>query len=120
MAYACLDTHYLLPLRRIQADALVKNGHWKEALEAFDQIAASEPMSHTFDPESFWRIKGTQDLTRREQAILRELYIWRDREARRRERPLFKVLNDRTLVAVAQAAPWSPQRGSPHFPKIQA
>jgi ribonuclease D len=105
LAYACLDTHYLLSLRRLQADALMQKGCWEEAQEVFDQVAASKPMSHTFDPEDFWRIKGAHDLTGREQAILRELHVWRDQEARRRDRPLFKVLNDRTLVALARARP---------------
>jgi len=105
LAYACLDTHYLLPLRRLQADALMQKNRWKEAQEVFDQIAASEPVPRIFDPEGFRRIKGASDLTEREQAILRELYIWRDREARRQDRPPFKVLNDSTLIALAQARP---------------
>jgi len=105
LAYACLDTHYLLPLRRLQADALMQKDHWEEAQEVFDQIAASEPVPHIFDPEGFRRIKGAFDLTGREQAVLRELYIWRDREARHRDRPPFKVLNDSILVALAQARP---------------
>jgi ribonuclease D len=105
LAYACLDTHYLLSLRRLQAEALTQEGRLEEAREVFDQIAASEPMSHTFDPQDFWRVKGFFDLTRREQAVLRELYIWRDGEARRRDRPPFKVLNDRALIALAQARP---------------
>jgi len=109
LAYACLDTHYLLPLRRIQTDALVQQGHWEEAREVFDQVAASKPASHTFDPDDFWRIKGTHDLTGREQAILRQLAIWRDREARRQNRPLFKVLNDHILVALAQTRPRTPK-----------
>ncbi len=105
LAYARLDTHYLLPLQHLQADALTQKGRWEEAREVFDQVAASEPVSRTFDPEDFWRIKGAFDLTKHEQAILRELYIWRDREARRRGLPLFKVLNDHTLVTLAQARP---------------
>ena len=105
LAYAGLDTHYLLPLCRLQTDALVQKGRREEAQEVFDQVAASEPVSHTFNPEDFWRIKGAHDLTGREQAILRELCIWRDQEARRRDRPLFKVLNDHILLAIVQAYP---------------
>jgi len=109
LAYACLDTHYLLPLRRLQADALMHQERLEEAQEVFDQLAATAPMPHnTFAPDDFWRIKGARDLTRREQAILRELAIWRDQEASRRDRPHFKVLNDHTLVALAQARPRAP------------
>ena len=105
LTYASLDTHYLLPLRRLQADALAQKGRAEEAQEIFGQIAATEPSDHTFSPESFWRIKGAHDLSRREQAVLRELAIWRDGEARRQNRPHFKVLGDRTLVALAQFRP---------------
>jgi len=106
LAYARLDTHYLLPLRYLQADALTQCGHLEEAREIFDQVAAYDPMPHnTFTPTDFWGVKGTHDLAGREQAVLRELYAWRDQEARRQDRPLFKVLHDRTLVALAQACP---------------
>jgi ribonuclease D len=110
LAYASLDTHHLLPLRHLQAEGLMQKGHWEEAREVFDQVAASEPTSHTFDPQDFWRVKGAFDLRGREQAILRELTIWRDRQARRQDRPHFKVLNDRTLVALAQARPRTPEK----------
>ena len=105
LAYACMDTHYLLSIRHLQVDALVQQDRLGEAREVFDEVAASEPVFRSFDAEDFWRIKGARDLTRREQAILRELCIWRDREARHRDRPHFKVLSSRTLVTLAQARP---------------
>ena len=105
LAYACLDTRYLLPLCFLQTDALNQKARWEEACEMFDQIAAADPMSHTFDPEDFRRVKGASDLSGREQAILRELYAWRDREARRQDRPPFQVLNDRTLLTLVQTHP---------------
>jgi ribonuclease D len=105
LAYASLDTHYLLPLRHLQVDALKQRGRLEEAKEVFGQLAAVEAVSNGADPGNIWRIKWVFDLTRREQAILRELAIWRDEEARRRDRPLFKVLHDQALIAVAQAAP---------------
>ena len=104
-AYACIDTHYLLPLRSLQLDALAQQGRLEEAREAFDEVMASEPTFRAFDPQDFWRVKGVRDLAKREQAILRELCIWRDQEARRRDRPHFKVLGDQTLVALTQASP---------------
>ncbi len=106
-AYACLDTHYLLPLRDLQLEALIRKGRWEEAKEAFRQIAASEPTWEDFSPDDFWGVKGAHDLSPREQAILRELCIWRDRQARRQDRPHFKVLGDHTLTALAQARPRS-------------
>ncbi len=105
LVYASLDTHYLLSLRRIQAEALKREGRWEEARETFDQVAASEPSFQPFTPDDFWKVKGAHDLSRREQAILRELCIWRDREAQRRDRPHFKIVHDQTLLTLAQVRP---------------
>ncbi len=105
LAYASLDTHYLLSIRDMQAEALAREGRMEEAREVFDQLIDAEPMSHVFDPADFRRIRGSSKLKKRQQAILRELYIWRDREARRRDRPLFKILHNRTLIKLAQIRP---------------
>jgi ribonuclease D len=50
-------------------------------------------------------VKGVYDLSARAQAILRQLLVLRDREARRQDRPAFKVFGDKTLVALAELAP---------------
>jgi len=105
LAYACLDTHYLLPLCHLQADALTQRGRWEEAREVFDQVAATEPVPRTFNPEDYVRVKGACDLSGRERAILRELYIWRNREACHQGIPPFKVLTDGVLIALARAQP---------------
>jgi len=106
LAYASLDSHYLFILREIQMRDLVARGRVEEAQEAFDQVAAvaAQPL-HEPRADDFWRIKGAGDLTPRSRAILRELYLFRDREARRRDRPPFKIMGDKTLVALAQAKP---------------
>jgi ribonuclease D len=44
-------------------------------------------------------------LSPRAQAILKQLLILRDREARRQDRPAFKVFGDKTLLALADLAP---------------
>jgi ribonuclease D len=109
LTYARLDTHFLISLREEQCAELIELGRLEEAQEQFEQVAQSEPNFHSFDPdEDVWRVKGVWDLEPRERAVLRELLIWRDGVARRRDRPPFKVLNDRTLTALAQARPRDP------------
>jgi ribonuclease D len=106
LAYARLDTHFLLPLREQMLADLKQNGRAEKAREFFSQVAQSEPNFRIFDPDTdLWRVKGVWDLEPQERAILRELLIWRDSEARRRDRPPFKILNDRTLVALARTQP---------------
>jgi ribonuclease D len=107
LVYASIDTHYLLPLCHLQTDGLIRRKRWEEAQDIFDRLCAAECGANGFDPEGFWRVKGAFDLTGRERAILRELYIWRDKEARHRDLPHFKVLHDRVLMALVRARPFT-------------
>lgn len=106
--YAQLDTHYLLPLRDILYSELEATGRLEEAREEFARIAAVAPAlrrSANFDPEGFWRISGAQGMNGREMAVLRELYLFREEQARAQNRPPFKIMGDRTLVKLAKAHP---------------
>jgi len=105
LAYARLDTHYLLPLRDYLGEELRQAGREEEACEIFTEQARVKINDHTFSPDSFWSVHGVHELTERQQAILREVNIYRDKEARKRNRPLFKVFNNRTLIELAQVAP---------------
>jgi ribonuclease D len=105
LAYARMDTHYLLALRRLQAEALKSTGRAEEAAELFGQLADTPAAAPPFGPEAFWRVKGIHDLGERERAVLWELYLWRDQTAARRNRPPFRIMSDRTLVRLAHLRP---------------
>jgi ribonuclease D len=68
--------------------------------------AVTAQPSHEPRADDFWRIKGAGDLIPRSQAVLRELYLFREREARRRDWPPFKIMGDKTLLALAQTKPY--------------
>jgi ribonuclease D len=103
--YARLDSHYLLPLRDLLSERLRARRRWREAQESFLALPEIVPEEKSFDPDGFWRNKGARDLGQRELAILRELYLWRDRQARVMDRPPFKVLNDALLVRLSREQP---------------
>lgn len=105
LSYARLDSHYLLPLRDLLVDALCTRERWREAQEAFDGLRRVTYVEKTFDPDGFWRMKGARDLMPDELAVLRELYLWRDEQARILDRPAFKVLGDETLIHLSQLQP---------------
>lgn len=107
--YARLDTHYLLELRDRLAAELEARSRLESFRELCDWLTTLPPSAPGFDPEGFWRLANGQRLNPQQVAVLRELYLFRDREARRRDRPPFKVLSDRTLVAIAQALPRDPE-----------
>jgi ribonuclease D len=105
--YARLDTHFLLPLRDRLAKALRAAGRWEEAREACEAVKLVEPEPANFDPQGFWRIAHARQLKPEQVAILRQLYLLREKYARRLDRPPFKVLGDKTLFAIAREMPRS-------------
>lgn len=105
LRYAALDTHYLLPLRDLMRAELRARRREREAREAFAALPALEWNRHEFDPEGFWRIKGTRDLSPTGQAVLRELYIYRDEQARARNVPPFKVVSNAVLIRLSERRP---------------
>ncbi len=107
LLYAQMDTHYLPTLRDYFHQLLSEKGLWTEAAETFAELTNVPPSSHTFDPDGFWRLGKPNQLRLRSMAILRELYLWREDSARRADVPPFKILQDKTLVAIAQTAPSS-------------
>lgn len=105
LAYAQMDTHYLLRLREEMAAQLDTQGLLTEAFEIFSNACRVPPLDRTFDPEGFWSLPGARRLNGQGLAILRALYAFREREARRRDTPVFKVLSNELLVKLAEAAP---------------
>ncbi len=107
LLYAQYDTHYLIDLRDELREHLMTEGYWEEASEYFQQTTQFVLASKTFDPEGFWRLKATQDLSGRALAILRALYIWRETKAEQRDVPPFKIMHDQELAIIASIAPSS-------------
>ncbi len=103
--YARLDTHYLLALRDLEMEALQQAGRAAEATEVFARLTDTPPAVNPFGAHAFWRVKGIRDLDKQELAILWQLYLWRDKEASRRNRPPFKVMGDKVLMALAVIQP---------------
>jgi ribonuclease D len=102
--YARLDTHYLLDLRDWLNIELEQRGRWALACEEFTRLAAGNGNGKAETP-AWQHVKGTQKLTDRQLTILQELCAWRKSKAQRMDRPVFKVIDDRRLVAVARGAP---------------
>jgi ribonuclease D len=104
--YARLDTHHLLPLRdHLQAE-LKTRGRWELAQEEFIRLAGGNGNGKAEIP-AWQRLKGTHKFSQQQIAILHELCHWRDTQAQRVNRPPFKVLDNKRLVAVAETMPVS-------------
>lgn len=105
IAYAALDTHYLLPLYDLLSGELSARGAIDEARQEFDRIAAAEPRERVFDPEGWRRIKGARELDAQGRQVLRALWLAREAQAREADRPPFKVLAEHTMIDVARRRP---------------
>ena len=107
LAYARLDTHYLIPLRHALAAELRRRGLWDLAQEDFERLSQVRLPDRSFDPDGFWRLPGALDLPPAGRAVLQALYLWREEEAQRRDVPPFKVLTNEDLVLLARHRPTS-------------
>ncbi|MFQ5768177.1 MAG: ribonuclease D, partial [Acidobacteriota bacterium] len=107
LAYAIADTSKLLDLARHLEENLEAAGRLDWAEEEFRALEEKKWTPPKSDPGDLSRIKGWRDLDSRGQNILRELLLARDREARRRDRPPFRVAGNTLLLALAAHPPQS-------------
>jgi ribonuclease D len=107
MAYARLDTHYLIPLRYRMKSELKSNGRWPLAEEDFARLRHVNGRDPQDLPEPCWRVRGAYDLNPQQAAVLLALCRYRTKVAKSINRPVFKVIGDRTLLAIAEACPRS-------------
>ncbi|MFZ6026942.1 MAG: ribonuclease D [Chloroflexota bacterium] len=105
LAYACMDTHYLIPLRERLLDELEARQLLALAVEDFRRVSNVNGNYNHAETDICWQIGGAYDLTPRQVAILIELCEYRDRVAYSLDRPLFKVLSNKTLLAIAEQCP---------------
>lgn len=101
--YALDDVRYLLDVADFMQSALADLGRssWVE-----DEIADFiEGIAQSRDEERWRRLSGLNQLGRRGMEMARQLWIWREDEARRQNRPLRQVMRDDLLVAIAKRQP---------------
>ena len=100
LKYAADDVLHLPGLRDVLAGQLKRLSRQEWAKEEFTRL---ENVRHTpSDRElAFLAIKGSRDLDGRGLAVLRSLFQFRERAARRLDRPPFKVIPDSVLVQLS-------------------
>lgn len=110
LTYAANDTHYLPVIAQAMTEELRALGrlawHEESCQRLLSSVLSSEEKKEKKRP---WQIKGSKELNNgRALAILKELWLWREEEARKRDRPSFKILNNDTLVQIAAWAVKNP------------
>lgn len=107
LTYAQLDTHFLIPLRETLYQELVEVGRWDLAEEDFRRACTVTQTGNGNGLDSCWLTNGIRELDDEQRAVLKELCIYRDRLARSANLPLFKIINTKTLVELAEYSPTS-------------
>ena len=111
--YALEDVRYLIPLYDAEMDELEQLGRVEWAEEECERARANVEKMITTRADHrtlFLRVKGWSGLDRRGLAVLRELAIWREQEAARRNRPRGSIMKDEILVELARRAPTQPHQ----------
>lgn len=105
--YALDDVAHLLEIWNRQSADLNKRGRlwWAEA--EFRRMCTEVAEERT--RENWRRISGSQKLSARELAILRELFFWREREAETKNKPARKIMRDDLLLELAHRQPGNVQ-----------
>ena len=103
--YALADVAHLLVLQARLAGELRQLGRLSWVEEESDAVAALEPARRGRDPEAYRNVKGMRRLSRREQAVLREIHGWRESLAETTDVPAFKLFSSEALIETAQRAP---------------
>lgn len=101
--YAAADTAHLHKLVDELEGQLQEKGRLEWVMEEFTLLEKARFAST--DGPMFLRFKGAGRLNGRQLAVLEELLQWRDSEARRRDTPLYKVIGNKSLLALATSQP---------------
>jgi ribonuclease D len=100
LEYAADDVRYLLPMREklLARAAKLERTSWVRG--ECDHLVKA-----VMREDERWRISGSARLSRRQLAVLREVWRWRDRQARGLNVPVARVLGDSMLIEVARRSP---------------
>ena len=106
--YALEDVRHLAPLRDKLHARLVEldRVHWFESETAVFLTEIDESRRR----ERWRKVSGSSGLSARSKAIVRELWLWRDREAARRNCPVRRVLRDDLIVELAKRRSADPKQ----------
>ncbi len=109
LAYAALDVELLLELRDVLSRELQQTGKAEWARQEFEALVNAPPPAPRHEPwrrtSGLHRVRGPRRL-----ALVRALWLERDRQAGERDLTPTRVLPDAAIVEAALAGPVSAQR----------
>lgn len=120
LEYAVQDTEYLEPIAEALGAQLDDKGRRAWHQQSCARVVASSQVIREDDPENDWRISGSALLSPHAQAIVKELWHWRESQAEAVDLPVFKVLHSELLLDLSvwcAENPKIPPMGAPCWPR---
>ena len=115
LAYAFNDVRYLIDLGSKIESRLVELGREEWFLETCDQARQSAFHRGDKPARDQWRISGWGKLSPKGLNFLKHLWLWRDEECRRLDRPAFKFLSNQELIRMAGNLEAGRKPSPPHY-----
>jgi ribonuclease D len=120
LEYARNDTKYLQALAYRLHGELDRLGRLEWQRETCDTMVRSALQDRPQrDPDKIWRIKGWTKLEQRQLLFLRQLWHWRENEAKNADVPPFKIMNNHSLLDMAIWAASHPVSATDDHPKLR-
>ena len=104
LCYAASDTTYLVELSEILAKELTDKGRLSWVREECDILTRVRPAPADNGP-LYLKFKGAGRLNRRNLAVLEGLLVFRQCVARKKDKPLFKIISNEALLKIVAARP---------------
>jgi ribonuclease D len=100
ISYALDDVRYLAAMASGLRDRLEKlrRSAWLDG----EMRAWQADVDATRSDERWWKVSGASGMSRRNLAVVRELWRWREGEAQKRDMPTRRVLRDDLIVELAK------------------
>lgn len=105
LAYARVDVHYLPELRERLSTELAAAGVAAHAGHEFARLQTQILQPRPPDPDRWRKLKGARGLDPEGMARLEALFNWRESVGEARDVPVFRVLSNEALVAMAYDPP---------------
>jgi ribonuclease D len=115
MEYAARDAYYLVPLANFLEKELEEKGRLSWVWEECDDLSKVRAAAYDSEP-LYLKFKGSGRLSPRNLAVLEMLLQFRKELAEKKDRPLFKIFGNDSLLKIAKAKP----RSLAHLERLNA
>jgi ribonuclease D len=106
VAYAAKDVHYLIPLAESLQQELIQKGRLSWVQEECNYLSSVRPAPVDSDP-LFLGFKGAGKLGSRGLAVLEALLQLRRKIAQKQDKPLFRIIGNKSILKLAETRPLS-------------